>query len=195
MNAKSMSRLVRRAFPGRNRLADAGDRWEGAVLVVAVVVALLAVPIAGAIGSEIYATQRDQAASEHQSKHQVNAALIDSIPPASDSGRGGAVSTPAMATWQLPNGSARQGLVDAHHDSSAGSTVRIWIDESGGVTGPPMTTEGAAVFAAVGAFVLWCALAGAMALLYLTVRFTHSRIRLRRWTNEWQRIAPEWTGQ
>ena len=64
MNAKSMSRLVRRAFPCRTRLADAGDRWEGAVLVVAVIVALLAVPIAGATGSEIYATQRDQAAYE-----------------------------------------------------------------------------------------------------------------------------------
>lgn len=197
MNAKSMSRLVRQAFPGRNGLADAGDRWEGAVLVVTLIVALLAVPIAAATGSEIYATQRDQAAGEHQSKHQVNAALIGETPPASSPGqRGGAAApTPVPATWQLPDGSARQGLVDAHHDSAAGTTVRIWIDESGGVTEPPMTTEGAAVTAAVSAFVLWCAITGAMALLYLTVRLAHSRTRLRRWTNEWKRIAPEWTGR
>lgn len=136
MNAKSMSRLVRQSFPGRNTLADAGYRWEGAVL-----------------------------------------------------------AAPVMATWQLPSGSARQGPVDARYGSAAGTIVRIWIDESGGVTKPPMTTAGAAVTAAVSAFVLWCALAGAMALLYLIVRLAHGRIRLRRWTNEWERIAPEWTGR
>ena len=54
MTTNPMSRLVRRVFPGRNPLATYGDRIEGAVLALGVVVAFLAVPVAGAVGSEAY---------------------------------------------------------------------------------------------------------------------------------------------
>ncbi|GLZ27820.1 membrane protein [Lentzea sp. NBRC 105346] len=187
-----LTRLVR--FAGRNPLATAGDRLEAAVLVGAIAVALLAVPIAGATGSEIYATQKAQAAAQQNTRHWVEAVLIQDAPPTIGSTeRGGVVeSTPVLAVWRLPNGMAREGMVQAHYDAKAGATVPIWIDDQGEVSSPPLTAEGAAINAIILALLLWGGTSGAMALLYLVVRFTHQRIRMRRLSAEWDRIA---TGQ
>lgn len=197
MTAKPLSRLVHQAFPYRNELATSGDRVESAVLVLGVAVALLAVPVAGAAGSEIHAAQRDRVAVEQASRSRAEAVLIEDAPAAIGPGeRGGVVeTTPVLATWRLPDGSARQGRVPAHYEARAGATVSIWVDRNGNATEPPLTGAGAAIDAIVLALLLWSAAAGSMALLYLAVRFTHQRLRLRRWTLEWERIAPDWTSR
>jgi len=158
---------------------------------------LLAIPIAGAAGSESYVTHRAQVAVHQATRHHVNAVLVEDAPQTIGSTeRGGVVeSTPVLAQWRLPDGSARRGVVQAHYDSTAGAIVPIWVDESGSVTDPPATEAGAAINAILTALLLWSAVAGAMALLYLTARFAHMRSRMRRWANEWTRIASEWTGR
>ncbi|MGW4213625.1 Rv1733c family protein [Lentzea sp. NPDC004789] len=197
MTAKPMSRLVHQAFPYRNKLATTGDRIESTVLVLGVAVALLAVPVAGATGSEIFAAKRERVAVEQVSKSRAEAVLVEDAPPTLGSTeRGGVVETVAvLARWRLPDGSARQGPVQVHYDAKTGATVPIWVDRSGSVTDPPITTAGAALDAIVLALLLWSAAAGSMALLYLVARFAHKRFRSRQWTNEWKRIAPEWTGR
>lgn len=197
MNTMPMSRLVHAAFPGRNRLATTGDRVEGAVLVVTVLVVLLTIPVAAATGSEIYGTQKEQVAEEQRTRHRVDAVLMEDAPPTiGASERGGVVeSGPVPAMWRLPNGMARQGTVQAHYDAKAGATVPIWINENGDLSVAPLTTEGAAINGTVLALLLWSGVSGAMALLYLATRFAHKRIRLRRWASEWERIAPDWTGR
>jgi hypothetical protein len=197
MTAKPMSRLVHQAFPYRNKLATTGDRIESTVLVLGVAVALLAVPVAGAAGSEIYATQRERVAVEQASRSRAEAVLIEDAPATiGSSERGGTVETaPVLAKWRWRDGSIREGHVQAHYDAKAGATVRIWVDQNGKVSEPPMTNEGAAIDAIVLALLLWSAAAGAMALLYLAVRFAHKRFRLRQWAHEWERIAPDWTSR
>lgn len=197
MIAKPMSRLVHQAFPGRNRLATTGDRVEGAVLALGLAVTVLAVPFAGAAGSEIYAYQRSQVAVQQASRQETTAVLIEDAPESiGASERGGTVEvTSVLATWRLANGSAKQGEVQAHYDSKAGAAVTIWIDESGNPSDAPMTAEGAAIDAITLALLLWSGVAGAMALLYLATRFAHKRIRLGRWAREWEQISPDWTGR
>ncbi|GAB2862124.1 Rv1733c family protein [Lentzea nigeriaca] len=197
MDTKPISRLARQAFPGRNELATAGDRLEGAVLVIAVLVALLAAPVAAATGSELYATQRSQVASEQQTRHRIEAVLIEDAPPSTwTAERGGVVESPLVpARWRAADGAERHGAVPANYDAQVGTTVRIWVDQNGDVAKPPLTGGGAASTAVAVAVLLWTAVAAAMSLLYLAVRFTHKRIRLRRWAGEWERIAPDWTSR
>ncbi|MFJ8962610.1 hypothetical protein ACIRG5_24790 [Lentzea sp. NPDC102401] len=197
MTAKPMTRLVRQAFPYRNKLATTGDRIEGAVLALGVAVSLLAVPVAGATGSETYAKDRTRVAVEQVSRHRVDAVLVEDAPPTIGSTeRGGVVeSTPVLARWRLRDGSAREGVVQAHYDAKAGAKVPIWIDDTGGAALPPMTNEGATINGIILAFLLWGAVTGTMALLYVATTFAHKRIRLRRWAGEWRRIAPDWTGR
>ncbi|MGW6442670.1 Rv1733c family protein [Lentzea sp. NPDC055074] len=197
MIAKPMSRLVHQAFPGRNRLATAGDRLEGAVLALGLAVTVLAVPLTGATGSEIYAHQRSRVAVEQATRYETTAVLVEDAPETiGSSERGGVVETASvLATWRLPDGSARRGEVQAHYDAQAGAAVTIWVDEHGDPSDPPMTPEGAAIDAIALALLLWAGVAGAMTLLYLATRFTHQRIRLSRWARDWERISPEWTGR
>ena len=192
-----MSRLVRRAFPGRNPLASFGDRIEGAVLALGVVVVLLAVPVAGAIGSEIYSTHVSRVEAEQKSRIQVDAVLAVDAPSMDGAAGSEALveTTEAIATWRTPDGLARKGVVRAPYGAEAGTTLRIWVDLSGAPAEPPMTNQGAAFNAIFSAVLLWGLIAGAMALLFGLVRFACMRIRLRWWQLEWELTAPDWTGR
>lgn len=197
MTTNTMSRLVRRAFPGRNPLATFGDRVEGAVLALGVVVSLLAVPVAGAVGSEIYATHESRVAAEQKSRTKVDAVLVENAPSMDGAASSEALieTTDATATWRTPDGLEREGVVRAPYGAEAGTSVRIWIDLSGEPTEPPMTNHGAAFNAIFSAVLLWGLIAGAMALLFGVVRFACMRVRLRWWQLEWELTAPDWTGR
>jgi hypothetical protein len=160
-----MSRLLRRVFPGRNPLATYGDRVEGAVLALGAVVALLAVPVAGAVGSETYARHEARVEVEQKSRTQVDAVLVQDAP--------------------LMSGAASETVVET---TEAGTELRIWVDLNGAVTEPPLTDQGAAFTAIFSALLLWGMVVGAMALLFGVVRFAHMRIRLRWWQLEWELI-------
>ena len=195
MTANPMSRLFRRVFPGRNPLATYGDRIEGAVLALGVVVASLAVPVAGAVGSEAYAAYESRVEVEHANRTQVDAVLIEDAPEMSGRSEGAVETTPVAATYRLPDGTVRKGLVPAPHDAASGATVRIWIDRSGEVAEPPMTSDGAVISAFVIGLMLWGGATGLMALFYVVFRFLHMRIRLRWWKLEWELTSPDWTGR
>lgn len=195
MTANPMSRLVRRVFPGRNPLATYGDRIEGAVLALGVVVAFLAVPVAGAVGSETYATYKSRVEVEQTNRSQVDAVLVEDAPEMSGHSEVAVETASVTAAYRLPDGTVREGLVQAPYDAASGATVRIWIDGSGEVVEPPMTSDGAVISAFVIALLLWSGAAGLMAFFYVVVRFLHMRIRLRWWKLEWELTAPDWTGR
>lgn len=197
MTANTLSRLVRRALPGRNPLATFGDRIEGAVLALGVVVALLAVPVVAAIGSEIYATHESRVATEQKSRTQVRAVLVGDAPSMDRAASSEALveTTEAIATWRTPEGLERTGVVRAPYGAEAGTTLRIWIDLSGEPAEPPMTNQGATFNAIFSAVLLWGLIVGAVALSYGLVRLVHMRTRLRWWQREWELTAPDWTGR
>ncbi len=196
MDPKLLGRVFRQAFPGRNQLATAGDRLEGAVLVIAVTVVLLAVPVAAAVGSELHAGQWAQVVSQQETRQRAEAVLAEDAPPPVSVDDRGAVPEKAFvrATWLGPDGQVRQGDVQANQGTKAGTTVPIWIDRhDGALTEPPLSARGAAVNAIGVALMLWAAATAAVALLYLLTRFAHTRSRMRRWELEWQRVSRDWT--
>ena len=198
MTANTMSRLVRRVFPGDNPLATAGDRIEGAVLALGVATALVAIPVAAAIGSEINSAHESRVAVEQKSRIQVDAVLVEDVPPLDGAVHGEALveKTDAVATWRMPDGVVRKGVVRVPYGAEAGTTLRIWADHlSGEPAEPPMTSQGAVFTAILSAVVLWGLFAGAIVLLFGLVKLMHMRNRLRRWQLEWELTAPGWTGR
>lgn len=197
MGSKLLSRVLRQAFPGRNELASAGDRLEGAVLVAAVAVALLAVPVAGAVGSDLHARQQTQVEAEQTARLRAEAVLTENAPPSLRVDDRGTVleTVPVRATWLAPDGQERHGEVQAHHGALAGATVPIWVDRHGALTGPPLSAAGAAITAIGVALLVWASATAGAALLYLLTRFTHTRLRLRRWEEQWRQVSPDWTAR
>jgi hypothetical protein len=193
MSTQSVSptaRLVRRVFRGRNPLARTGDRVESAVFVVALLIALLAVPVAAAVGSEVYARESVVSTEQLRTRHQVEATLLDDVGPAVATG----VPGPAVrASWRAPDGTPRQGVVTAFYGLKAGGTVPIWTDGGGALTTPPLTSDGAVITAVGWAGLLWLGLACVLCSACLLTATLNGRRNARRWEAGWTAIEPEWT--
>lgn len=193
-SATAVSRMARRLFVWSNPLARLGDRLESAVAVGSVTVALLGLPVAAAIGSEVYVQQAALSSEQSRTRHQVDAVLLEGTP---GSVGGGAHTMSATkfdvpATWTLPDGTARRGEVRATSDVSAGSKVQIWADDSGARVGAPLSAEGAVITAVAIATGSWLALGSALAVFCVVVRSAHTRLRRHRWELEWALVEPGW---
>ncbi|HEX6343270.1 hypothetical protein [Umezawaea sp.] len=193
--ASPVARLVRSVFDRRNPLARRGDRFEGVVLVFAVAVSLLGVPVAATVGSELHESRSIDSRHQLSTRHQALAVLLVDAPPFTRTvdQAGGVRVSDVPASWELPDGSTRTGEVAANDGAKAGASVRIWVDDEGAVTKPPMTSVGAGLGAVVVALVSWTALVGALAALYSLVCWANRRASLRRWADEWAEVGPEWT--
>jgi hypothetical protein len=100
----------------------------------------------------------------------------------------------ALASWTAPDGvRARTGMISVPPGARAGSTVMIWVDTFGRVTGLPLErgqVRSQAALAAVPAV----AAAGAVALcIGLLAHTALGRRRLAAWERDWQRTEPRWT--
>jgi hypothetical protein len=99
------------------------------------------------------------------------------------------------AGWTSPDGRRHTGTVPASPGARAGSTVMVWADANGQLTGPPLQAvqvRGQAVLAAILApivlgEVLLCA--GQLA------HYLLGRRRLAAWDAEWRATGPQWTRQ
>ncbi len=178
-------RLTRHVLSWHNPLARPGDRWEAAVLVVAIVTTLLGLPVAAALGSETYATQTLVSQQQTASRRAVTAVLTADAP-------GGEVYRSEVTARWTADGQTREGSVSAPNGTAAGSTVRIWLDDRGDPVPPPLTHAGAVVSAVAVAAGSWAALGIAMGLLCVLFRLLHNRISARRWEAEWAATEPVW---
>ena len=87
------------------------------------------------------------------------------------------------------DGAQRTGTVYAARGAKPGSTVMVWVDASGRLTGLPLRPSRVPGQAALGPVVLGVLLACAGLL-------AHGALGLRRmgaWTADWQITGPQWT--
>jgi hypothetical protein len=93
----------------------------------------------------------------------------------------------------MPDGRIRTGELYVTADVAAGDTTRIWVDQTGRLTGPPLTRDqltGRAQLAAGGAI-------GGLAVVLATAgwlaRMALDRRRLAGWDAEWLATGPRWS--
>lgn len=190
---RRFTRAWRRIRPGGNPLARSGDRWDGRLLAMTVVLMIAAVPAAVGWGGDVYAGRLDDMARESASKHQVTAVLTAKAPVSAMTGYPPGVRVPAQ--WTAPEGGERTGSVPAYRGATPGTEVAIWVDGGGTVVSPPVTRTGAIVDGASVGFGLWLLVAAGCGLGYGGFRMLLSRSRQAWWDREWERAAQDWARQ
>jgi hypothetical protein len=165
---------------GRDPLVRTTDRIEALVVVLAVVVSLLAIPIAAAVGTAVYDSRRQAYAEQADTRHTVPATVTD-IPASQQILRTGTITVPARWT---ADGAEHTGAVEAQSTTKTGDTVEIWVDHNGAKVPAPTPTTRAAVEAATGALVIWISVAAIAATLSTLTRAVCDRIRFAGWQHD-----------
>ena len=165
---------------GRDPLVRTTDRIEALVFVLAVVVSLLAAPIAAAVGTAVYDSSRHIYAEQAHIRHTVAATVTD-VPASQQILRTG--TTTVSARWTAV-GTEHTGAVKAQSTAKTGDTIEIWVDNNGAQAPAPTPTTRAAAEAAMGALVIWISVAAIAATLFTVTRAVCDRIRFTGWQHD-----------
>lgn len=189
------ARLARQMGLGRNPLRRRTDRIEALISAVLLALFLVGAPLLGtSLGRWVHQGGLSEQRAQ-QSWHQTPARLLATAPPAPRyafrlSWRN---AVPVRARWSGPGGQPRSGEVSAPPGSRAGQLVKVWVDGSGRVTGPPL--RGAELTRRVAGAEVLAPLALGVVLLMVgfVVRWLLNRRRLRDWEAGWASIGPRWS--
>ncbi len=188
--ARPLARLARLLL-GRNELRRSSDRIEGCVVAVLLVAFLTATVTAGILAVRTYQSQRAAGA-----RLRPTVAVLSQ--PGPDVSAVLVPTATTRASWKLPNGTRRTGLLStltAPDISYAprGASVPVWLDHSGQ---PLLAPPGPVDMMLNAVFVAVCVIAAAAVLLILcygVCRMILERHRLAQWESAWTAIGPQWT--
>lgn len=163
---------------GRDPLVRTMDRVEALILALAVVVSLLAVPIAAAAGTTVYDARRDHYTEQAATRSSV-VATVTEVPTFRDGPPIGA--TTVQARWSV-GGSEHTGAIAAPATAKVGDPAQMWVDNTTGAWAPaPASTTRAAAEAMTVALLMWLGAAGACMTLFVITRAVCRRTRFSRW--------------
>jgi len=185
-----LGRLLRGRRPDRNPLRRGSDRAETAMLGVLLAAFLAGAPfVAHAAGSWTYATSVREAQAQQAALRQVPATLLQAATPWSVS-EGGAE---APARWKAPDGQTRTGQVFVVGAVPAGSTVMVWVNQSGHLTDSPLQPSQVTGRADMARVLAVGALGVMLILVGWAARWVLDRRRLAAWDTDWLTTEPRWS--
>jgi hypothetical protein len=164
----------------RNPLVRTSDRIQALVSALAVVVVLLSVPVAAAVGTAVYDSRRDVYAEQAHSRHLITATITDDTGAPKISRANTAM---MKARWSAA-GAEHTGAVEAPSATESGDTVAIWVDNNGELADEPTPTNRAAVDAVTAALFILAGVTAAAAILLAATRAVCDRIRAIRWQHD-----------
>lgn len=185
-------RLLRLLGLDRNPLRRRTDHAESILLLAAMVVALLLVPVACAIGTSVHATAVQRSAQQRDSLHVVTATVIGDRLAAPS----GVLARPiTSAAWVDDAGRTHTGLLPAGADIDADGRARVWIDDDGRAHPAPASPTDDVLVAVTTAFLAlilgWILVAAVVG----AVRTGMEHRRLADWEREWRIVGASWTGR
>ncbi|MGW1396973.1 Rv1733c family protein [Streptomyces nigra] len=176
-----------RANPLR-RPSDRFEWWFRRFLTVLLVVGL---PVAAySAGTTAYDASMRTVRAQVAQRHEVTARPTADVPGDDQGPR-----QPVQVRWTEPGGVVRTGAALVKPGTSKGDAVRVWVDRSGHVTGPPSNTLNAKTTAwFAGAMVALGTVLGTH-LLWRGTRLLLDRRRYAQWDAEWDRAEPLWSAR
>ncbi|MDQ0381630.1 Rv1733c family protein [Amycolatopsis thermophila] len=179
-------RLLRPGGP----LARPWDRWEARLLIAAILLALLAVPVSGALASDVYGRQAEVAREQQADRTRASALLLADADPFVTGGPAAQVDE-VPARWLLPDGTDRTGSLQVPAGTHRGARVPIWIDRTGEPVPPPLSTFNALSIALSIALLVWLGVVLALAFVVFVVHFALDRLRAAAWAREWETLGSD----
>ncbi len=165
---------------GRSPLVRRSDRIEAVVLVWAVILTVVAMPVAGAIGTFLHDERTRIYAEEAQTRHHV-------IATATEDGtivvHAKSIAFSAEATWD-DSGKVHTGTVIWLSRVKTADRQSIWVDAQGEHVGQPSSPSQADNEALGVAVAVWLGIAGASAALVYLIRRWLDRWRYAEWDRE-----------
>jgi hypothetical protein len=117
---------------GRNPLLRHTDRLEALVVLVALVVSLIALPLAAAVGIAVYDARNSRFTQEGRDRHKVVATVLETETE-------GASSIVVQARWPVAAGE-RTGPLQLSTQANVADRVEVWVDKEGNPVAPPTPT-------------------------------------------------------
>ncbi|MFI9450787.1 hypothetical protein [Amycolatopsis sp. NPDC052450] len=185
----------RRLHVGRNPLARSSDRLEAALVIGVVLLALLAVPIAVAIGSEAYEAGLRRAGEQAAERREATAVLVADAPPAQARFDGVPVeeTVKVHARWSVPGGPVREGVVTVDPGLTTGKEIGIWLDAKGNAVEAPVTPSDVTGQGVGVGVTFWIVCVMLLTGVFLAGRSMLGRLRGAAWEREWRRVSENWT--
>ena len=182
-----------------NPLCRATDLAEAWVALAALLLILLAAPVAGSlVGDTAQDALQRSVRSQHEARHLVTATVVrklDRSPldadPETSSGRD--LRNRVLADWTAPDGTPHQGPVLASlKDPRQGDTLRIWTDRHGRMVARPLDSATASTHAVLAGFGTALATGGLIEGGRRLIVWRMVRRRYARWDQAWDRAGPDW---
>jgi hypothetical protein len=185
----------------RSPLRRTTDRVEGVVLTLLVMLALVVIPLAVAVGIEAYQRDAAEAATTTGERTAVTAVLatdaVADYPAGAQRGAGGqrgARPEPtALVRWQLPDGRQGSEQLPVAADRRTGDPLVIWVDRLGERTDPPRSPAEIRTSAVVTGVDLVLVGWLLLAVLWWAACWVLNQINTARWNVQWAYIGPRWS--
>jgi hypothetical protein len=172
-----------RAF-GFNPLIRLTDRLEAFAVLAVLVSALFALPAAAMAGTMIYESGVRTATEQTQTRHSVDALVVDGAGLPTD------FETPAYVSAQWTEGTqTHTDRVASPATVRAGDHMTVWLDPAGTVVAAPRTAADAKIGAVAAAVAVWITVVACSAVLAFVVRVGLDRSRERAWERELHLLA------
>lgn len=161
----------------------ASERVDRLVVTLAVLVTLLAVPIAGAVGLAVYDTKRDFYAQQALTRQNITATVLDET--AKPDLRRNTVRVSVQWYWA---GTQHTGMLRESTTAQPGDTVDIWVDRNGSMVGAPKSEGTALLDALVVAAFTWVLVAAGAGFVLSGIRALHRRMCDDAWQRDIDRL-------
>jgi hypothetical protein len=169
---------------GLNPLIRCTDRLEAFAVLAAVVAAFFALPAAAMAGTMIYESGVSAAAEQSQSRHSVDALVVDGAGLPTD------FETPASVSAQWTDGTqTHTERIVSPATVRTGDHMTVWLDAAGEVVAAPRTAADAKIGGVAVAVAVWLTVVACGAVLAYVVRNGLDRSRDRAWERELHLLA------
>ncbi|HEY8043368.1 MAG TPA: hypothetical protein VIF35_03835 [Streptosporangiaceae bacterium] len=187
-------RWLRGLWPDHNLLRRTSDRLAALIVAATLLTFLVGAPVVALAAARWARAAAVQVArAQHAGWRQVPAVLLEPAPLNMDIGYGGVALPEVRARWTAPDGTLHRGYVPAPTGTRAGRTVRVWVNQAGRLTGPPLRSQQVTGQEALAMVIAPFTLGGILLCVSALGLQAVDRRRLAAWDAEWRAIGPRWS--